>query len=861
MTENLVSEIQIINNEVPIPDSYDIYTARIAAFFADYAYHTPRNDDKSSYIISDCYGKIWESVSKSHNNNSGFDGDIFYCEETNTLIVAFCGTEFGLDEQGFKDGIKTDLLEFGYNRKPKQYDDALKLAQDAKKMIGTKYSEDTRLIITGHSLGGGLAQLVGSQIEFKDVEVHTFNAIGVAQMVDNLSKQGLTFSYNYSNITNHVITRDFVSTVYDHLGDVEVYKPSIENQLKPSDYLPLNFKNKGLFNKFFPVALNKMFKGHTISNFTDKTSSFITDESKFTYQSLVSILRAMKGEILTEEVIAPLLTPIVTILFGGAYACKLLYKKIFKSKAITPQNELFTGAAATLSDTVLEGGVSMVDTPPEVDDICKVFVDNGFEFVAKLIDNDGNFTFYVDNASTIASNTDSIISESKYFEAYYQGEELVYNKEQDATRLYVYDNITNTTKIKELLNTSLALQNAVFNENELTGDSSIIGDIQNNILNGGDGFDRYAFTTGDGQDIIIEEDEAFVSVRGENYYSKRGCVEVNNTVLTGGTYDEATRTYISSTPGVTYVWSGYNGTDLLINYGAGDSIVVQNFRNGDLGIVFDISYEDDPEKIEDQLRREKQTQADLVSMDESYATKTTTLKFVDENGKVWTVTNCEKTGKILNAYGEVLDGATVSENGTYMLTDASVSKIAVKHSSVDYSRLVDEMNSILKGEEIEQKDIAIQNNVYIPKSSVEGSPTLDNVYYQYTTKPSGGILSKLFTVVQLAASLITQQWWAAAMVAVDSGIAGDKVANLSFLVDVAKYAFDAKESISALLLHKYPKVEDFSNAVLTGPAANIDAPHPLFKLGINENNFRPYIQQLEKQVALQESLNILNQKR
>ncbi len=854
MTESLVSEIQIINNEVPIPDSYDIYTARTAAFFANYAYRTDNIN-----IVTDCHGKQWIRVNSIHAN-SGFDGDIFYCEETNTLIVAFRGTEFGLDEQGFKDGIKTDLLEFGYNRKPKQYDDALKLAQDAKKMIGTKYSEDTRLIITGHSLGGGLAQLVGSQIEFKDVEVHTFNAIGVAQMVDNLSKQGLTFSYNYSNITNHVITRDFVSTVYDHLGDVEVYKPSIENQLKPSDYLPLNFKNKGLFNKFFPVALNKMFKGHTISNFTDKTSSFITDESKFTYQSLVSILRAMKGEILTEEVIAPLLTPIVTILFGGAYACKLLYKKIFKSKAITPQNELFTGAAATLSDTVLEGGVSMVDTPPEVDDICKVFVDNGFEFVAKLIDNDGNFTFYVDNASTIASNTDSIISESKYFEAYYQGEELVYNKEQDATRLYVYDNITNTTKIKELLNTSLALQNAVFNENELTGDSSIIGDIQNNILNGGDGFDRYAFTTGDGQDIIIEEDEAFVSVRGENYYSKRGCVEVNNTVLTGGTYDEATRTYICSTPGVTYVWSGYNGTDLLINYGAGDSIVVQNFRNGDLGIVFDISYEDDPEKIEDQLRREKQTQADLVSMDESYATKTTTLKFVDENGKVWTVTNCEKTGKILNAYGEVLDGATVSENGTYMLTDASVSKITVKHSSVDYSRLVDEMNSILKGEEIEQKDIAIQNNIYIPKSSSEGSPTLDNVYYQYTTKPSGGILSKLFTVVQLAASLITQQWWAAAMVAVDSGIAGDKVANLSFLVDVAKYAFDAKESISALLLHKYPKVEDFSNAVLTGPAANIDAPHPLFKLGINENNFRPYIQQLEKQVALQESLNILNQK-
>ncbi len=121
------------------------------------------------------------------------------------------------------------------------------------------------MIITGHSLGGGLAELIGGQEEFKEISVETFNSIGAAnferQFIRKMSKQKqmvlkettkrrltkqerrfnpktdkveeytnepqkMIFSGDYSNIRNHVISRDFISTLFKHLGKVFIYKPN-----------------------------------------------------------------------------------------------------------------------------------------------------------------------------------------------------------------------------------------------------------------------------------------------------------------------------------------------------------------------------------------------------------------------------------------------------------------------------------------------------------------------------------------------------------------------------------------------------------------------------------------------------------
>lgn len=332
------------------------------------------------------------------------------------------------------------------------------------------------------------------------------------------------------------------------------------------------------------------------------------------------------------------------------------------------------------------------------------------------------------------------------------------------------------------------------------GGDIISGGKGNDSLNGGTGLDLYRFITGDGQDIIEDVSEDLTSVLDILYNAKSGLIEVNSQILTGGHYNVETSSYVSENTGVEYNWTGLNGSDLLISYGSGDTITVKNFNNGDLGIFFDISKTDNIDKIPEQLKREKQAQADLLAQNPEYTAKEVALIYKDSNGKEWNVINCENTSKLLNGYSNVVDGAVVDETGTYMLMDSTLDKIILKQKPVDYAPLVSEIKDIVNGKEINRNDLAIQNDIYIPTSSTEGSPTIQNVFYQYTTKPSGGgLLSGLFTVIQLAACLVTQQWWGAAFVALNSGIAGNDVSKVSNMIDLVYSAITLKnQAVKAL---------------------------------------------------------------
>lgn len=99
-----------------------------------------------------------EKIANFINENegkSGFNSEIYYDKTQDKYVIAIRGTELGLSKEAIKD-VGVDLA-FALLTKSPQHDIAYKLAQTIKES-GIPLD---KIKITGHSLGGGLASIVG----------------------------------------------------------------------------------------------------------------------------------------------------------------------------------------------------------------------------------------------------------------------------------------------------------------------------------------------------------------------------------------------------------------------------------------------------------------------------------------------------------------------------------------------------------------------------------------------------------------------------------------------------------------------------------------------------------------------------
>jgi hypothetical protein len=111
------------------------------------------------------------------------------------------------------------------------------------------------------------------------------------------------------------------------------------------------------------------------------------------------------------------------------------------------------------------------------------------------------------------------------------------------------------------------------------GNDFLDGGEGEDFLQGGEAFDSYLYASGDGEDIILDSDG-------------QGQISFDGLVLDGGKRKEGESVYTSRDGQYIYSW---DGGDLSINDGA---IVVRDFRNRDLGIFLD-DKEDDPQDPND----------------------------------------------------------------------------------------------------------------------------------------------------------------------------------------------------------------------------------------------------------------------
>jgi hypothetical protein len=150
------------------------------------------------------------------NPRNGYQGTIYQNEKTGEFVVAHRGTEM---DKGFDPLLKDALYTDGqmvFDRENPQARDAIELTRRALEIAKAEAPANGRVpevTVTGHSLGGGLAQITAHHF---DLRGETFNAYGAVSLDRRIPEGG-------NRVVNHAMATDFVSAASQHYGEVRLY--------------------------------------------------------------------------------------------------------------------------------------------------------------------------------------------------------------------------------------------------------------------------------------------------------------------------------------------------------------------------------------------------------------------------------------------------------------------------------------------------------------------------------------------------------------------------------------------------------------------------------------------------------------
>ena len=218
-------EVKPINNEI---QSF-VYTDKITK--ESYVFVNKPNFHQIS-LRTKAFVNRYELVHHIKNTSiTGFSSTVFYDSKFNNYIIGFRGTELGFKDLVFTDGMIA-LLGAGLNQiasmamlKSDMYD-----AIKEHKANSNDTSEISNLVLSGHSLGGHLAQSFAF-LYTKDVkELYTFNAPGFGGAFASL----VTISLRFVSFIAKAIMKGirWIARLLDPNGFVGKIVGSVFNKIK-----------------------------------------------------------------------------------------------------------------------------------------------------------------------------------------------------------------------------------------------------------------------------------------------------------------------------------------------------------------------------------------------------------------------------------------------------------------------------------------------------------------------------------------------------------------------------------------------------------------------------------------------------
>jgi hypothetical protein len=218
------------------------------ALLAQDAYNDPKFD---KHTILD--GIEYQAIDSMNNPRNGFQATAYERVDTGEVIIAYRGTEFG--REPIQDGgVDAGMVLTGINAQAGDSEAFTERVLAKAKEKSELYGTPLNVTVTGHSLGGTLAEINASRY---GLHGETFNAYGAAGLNQGIPAGG-------SQVIDHVRAGDVVSAASPHFGEVRVY--ATEKDIETLSHAGYR-DDSTLLSPRNPVKAID-FDAHAIDNFT-----------------------------------------------------------------------------------------------------------------------------------------------------------------------------------------------------------------------------------------------------------------------------------------------------------------------------------------------------------------------------------------------------------------------------------------------------------------------------------------------------------------------------------------------------------------------------------------------------------------